>query len=281
MKLNIALTADQVERAREPEIGSDSEVHFAPENMLVIGTLEATGAAVGNYTSAGGSGIPAPGRDLILRALGPVKGASGTAMVVTLNVKMDDDTTDTAVATFHIPTYTAGGLNRFPEGLSADFVPTIVGNAAKKIKSITGLTSITNHTAGNKFEIVTTPNAESFVFIDCCTSKGGGFNYPGVIEIPCGRNPAAYTREGRGESNPLTIGFRDRGVLEQLNVFAMTKGTCWINVKKGGNINSARILYGGWLPRPVSNRGDGDDILEATAEGPYERWAIGYPRVTA
>ena len=280
MKLNLSLTALQVDRAREPEIGSDSQVFFAPENELLIGTIEATAAAVGAYTSAGGQGIPVAGRDLHLRALRPIAG-SGGAMTVTLNVTLDDDTSDTAVATFHLPTYTAAGsANFFPQGTAADFVPAGAGNSAKKIKAIVGLASVANMVAGNQFEVVSTPNLADFVFIDCTTSKAGQFNYPGIIEIPCGTNPSAYTREGRGESNQLSVGFRDRGVLEQLNRFAGVKGTCRIDVVKGSNILSARIVYGGWIPRPVAPRGDGNDIVEATAAGPYERWSVGYARVS-
>lgn len=282
MKLNLAMTALQVERAREPEIGTESHVYFADENCILLGTLLCTAAAVGAFSSAGGVGIPTGGRDLALRCMSPeVTGNGSSAMTATFNAILDDDAADTVVATFHVPTYTPSTKNIFPMGMATDFTPTTPANAGKKVKTLGTLVSVANMSPGNQFEIITIPNDADFTYIDCTTSKAGQFNYPAIVEIPCGTNPAAYTKLGRGDSNPLSVGFRDRGPLEQLNRFAMRKGTCRIDVVKGGNITSARILYGGWIPRPATSRGDGNDVAEATAEGPYERFLTGYPRVTA
>ena len=107
------------------------------------------------------------------------------------------------------------------------------------------------------------------------------FPQPKVVKIADNQKEAAFTRVGMMPAEDLTIKFKDRGALEQLNRFAMRKGTCRIDVVKGGNITSARILYAGWIPRPATSRGDGNDVAEATAEGPYERFMTGYPRVTA
>lgn len=281
MRTNLSITSAQVDRAREPEIGVESHVYFAAENCVLLGTLLCTAAAVGAFTSAGGPGIPVAGRDLIVRCESPELRGNGGAMTVTFNVVLDDDANDTAVATFHIPSYTPSQANLFPIGICSDLIPATPANAAKKIKTLGSLVSVANMTPGNKFEILTTPNDADFTYIDCTSSKGGEFNLPGIVEVPCGTNPAAYTKLGRGESNPLSIGFRDRGPLEQLNRFAMTKGTCRLDVVKGQSVLMQRLLYSGWIPRPATPRGDGNDIVESTAEGPYERHMIGYARVSA
>lgn len=280
MKLNLTLSSAQVAIARKPELGWESEVYFAAESCVELGTVLCTTAAVGEYTPAGGLGIPTGGRDVLLRCLSPCAGTGG-AMAVTFNVTLDDDSADTAVATFQIPTYTdAVNLNFFPIGCCSDFVPTTVGNVAKKIKTIGTLVSVANMTAGNRFQLYCVPNSASFNYISCTTSKAGKFNLPKVIEIPSGNNAAAFTKSGRSESNMVSIGFKDRGVLEQLNRFTGAQGTIRLDVIKDATVLSNRILYSGVYIFPSTERGDGDDVVEAKTEGPYEQFLYGYARVS-
>lgn len=280
MKTNLSITAAQVDAARKPEIGVESGVWFAPENCVLLGSVEASAAAVATYTSAGGAGIPTGGRDVVVRCSSQgLTGVAGSAMTVKLNVTYDDDTTGTATATFHIPTYTPTSVNKFPLGMVSDLVPDAPGDAAKKVKTVTSLNAVSNQMAGNRFEVWTTPNEADFVFIDCTTSKAGQFKMPSVVNIACGYDGAAYTKFGRSEPKPLNIGFRDRGPLEQLNRFAGHSGTVRIDVKKDGYIHSNRIFYSGFRVVPTSDRGEGDDVVEAKAEGTYEQFFVGYYRV--
>ncbi|MEI6656888.1 MAG: hypothetical protein WCP45_19135, partial [Verrucomicrobiota bacterium] len=211
----------------------------------------------------------------------PDLGGVGGVMAITFNVTIEGTITDTAVATFHLPTWSgAGSLNRFPIGICADLIPTTVGNIAKKVTAIGTLVSMANMTPGNKFEIYTTPLASDFVYIEGCTSKGGAFNLPNIVEIAEGRNAAAYTKLGRSESNKLSIGFVDRGYLEQLNRFNGSQGSVRIDITKDGSVIAQRLLYSGYYVRCSTERGDGDDKVEAKSEGPYDQFFIGYPRAS-
>ncbi len=280
MKMNLTMTAAQVPVARKPEIGVESEVYFAPESCQLLGQVRATGAATGEYTSAGGIGIPTAGRELCLRVLSPECLGTGGAMAITFSCTLDDDTTAACVATFDIPTWSgAGSLNRFPIGISSDLKPTGVGNADKKIKTILSLTSMANQTVGNTFQVYSTPLLADFVFIECTTSKGGKYNLPSIVEIACGYNPAAYTKLGVGESNPLAIEFKTRGALEQLNRFNGSQGTIRMDIVKDGVVTSQRDLFSGYFVRTMADRGAGNDEVLATSEGPYDQFLIGYPRV--
>jgi hypothetical protein len=279
MKTNLSITAAQVDAARKPEVGVESGVWFAPESCILLGTVEASAAAVGTYTSAGGAGIPTGGRDVVVRCASQgLSGVPGSAMTVKFNVVYDDDAPGTATATFHIPTYTPTNVNKFPLGIVADLVPDNGPDAAKKIKTVTSLNAVANQVPGNQFQIWTTPNDADFVFIDCTTSKAGQFKLPSVISIPCGYDGAAYTKFGRSEPKPLNIGFRDRGPLEQLNRFNGHTGTIRIDVKKDGYILMNRILYSGFRVAANGDRSDGDEVLESKAEGTYEQFFIGYAR---
>jgi hypothetical protein len=284
MKTNLSITAAQVDTARTPVIGVEVEVYASLENAVKLGSLRALTATTAEYTPAGGAGIPTGGRDVMIRAAGPIKGLTGSAMTVTLNVILLDgvtEVTDTAVATFHIPAYTPFQGNAFPIGIMSDLVPTTGANAAFKVKSVTSVASVANMQPGNSFEVWCTPDASSFTFIDCTRNKGGKFNLPQVVEIACGRNAAAYTKLGRSESNPLSITFADRGALEQLNRFNGHKASVRFDVISDDTVLSRRILYSGYFVRATTEYPDGNEEAVATAEGPYEMFGIGYARVSA
>lgn len=281
MKLNLSVTTAQVDTARKPEIGLESEVYFAPENCILRGVLTATGAATGAYVSAGGADIPTAGRDVIVRVNNPKCIGVGGAMAVTFNVTLEGALSDTAVATFDLPSWSgAGSLNLFPIGICADLIPATPANVGKKITAIGTLVSVANMTVGNEFQLYTTPLTADFVKIEACTTKGGAFNLPEPVSIPEGRNPSAYTKLGRGSIEKLSIGFRDRGYLEQLNRFNGSQGTVRIDIQKDGFVISQRLVYSGWFVRCSTERGDGDDLVEAKSEGSYEQFMIGYMRAS-
>lgn len=281
MKLNLSVDAADVEVARSPIIGEDVQVYFSPENCQSLGSVRALTATTAEFTSAGGVGIPSGGRECFIRIASSKCQGVGGAMTVTLNVTLDDDTAGTAVATFHLPEWApSGSLNYWPYGMAADLIPFGAGNSAKKIKAVTGVSSVVNMKPGNTFEIFTSPNADNFKFIDCCRGKGGMLNLPGIIEIACGRNPSAYTKLGRGESNPLKVEFINRGALEQLAIYNGQQGTLRFDIVKDDAILAERRLFTGFW---VRSNGDMPDVGEAmnTAEGPYTSFAIGYFRVPA
>ena len=280
MKLNLSVTAAQVPLARSPIIGEDVEVYFAPEDSLKLGRVRALTATTAELISAGGLGIPTGGRDVYLRVDSANMTGVGGAMAVTLNVVMDDDVADTAIATFHIPTWSTEQRNKFPYGIAADLVPVTIGNVNKKFKSIGSIVSVANMTPGNTFEIMTCPNSADFTFIECCRGKGGAMNLPEIIEIACGRNPSAYTKLGRAQSNKLKIEFVNRGALEQLARFNGHTGTLRFDIIKDDTVLSQRQMYAGFLVRANGEMPDvGETML--TAEGPYTSFAIGYMRVSA
>lgn len=281
MKLNLSVLAADVQAARDPIVGEDVQVWFSPENFVPLGSVRALTATTAEFTSAGGVGIPTGGRECFVRINSAKCQGVGGAMSITLNVTLDDDSSDTAVATFHLPTWApAGNKNYWPYGMASDLTPAGSGNSAKKIKAIVSVASVANMKPGNNFEIYTSPNASDFTFIDCCRGKGGMLNLPGILEIACGRNPSAYTKLVRGESNPLKIEFINRGALEQLAMFNGHQGTVRFDIVKDDAILAERRMFSGFH---VRSNGDMPDSGEAmnTAEGPYTSFAIGYMRVAS
>lgn len=279
MKCNLAVTTAQVDTARKPEIGLESKVFFAPENCVLRGTLDCSAAAVGVYTSAGGADIPVAGRDVIVRVNSPKCMGVVGAMAVTFNVTLEGSIVDTATATFDLPTWSGAGiLNLFPIGICADLVPTTPANLTKKVMIVGTLVSVANMTVGNQFQLYTTPLTPDFIEIEAVTTKGGAFNLPEPVPIASGRNPAMWMKLGRGTIEKLSIGFADRGYLEQLNRFNGSQGTIRIDAVKDGYVTAQRLIYSGWFVRCSTDRGDGDAVADAKAEGSYEQFMIGYMR---
>ena len=80
MHFNLSLTPSQIPVARKPELGVESKVYFAPERGVLLGTVLATAAALAEYSSAGGLGIPTGGRDLCVRVDSANLVGTGTAV---------------------------------------------------------------------------------------------------------------------------------------------------------------------------------------------------------
>lgn len=276
MKLNLLLASSLVDIARLPEIGHHSQAYFAPEVCKNHGVVSTTAPTTATWRSNGGAPLPDAGRILHARLSSEnVLGGAG-AMTITLDVILDDATATTAVATFDLPTHTPFTGNIFPIGASRDFVPTGLGNADKKIRSVVGVDSVANMPANAQFEIWSTPDDESFVYLDCGRSKGGEEVLPMQVPIACGKDPQAYTVSGRPETKNVSFTFANRGNMEQLGRFNGTLGTFRIDVVKGDVAIAERIIYNNVQPNVSVPRGDGNDDVIGTSEMLYNRFLKGY-----
>ncbi len=281
MKLNLLVAAAHTELARNPEVGHNSEVYFSPEVMKMHGVVTTTAATTASYRAEGGAPLPDAGRFLHARLSSEnVLGGAG-AMVITLNVILDDASADTAVATFDLPTHTPFTGNIFPLGSSRDFVPAGVGNEDKKIRSVVSVASVANMPVNAKFEIWSSPDESSFVFLDCARTKGGDEVLPMNIPIACGKDPQAHTVSGRPETKNLSLSFASRGGMEQLERFNGYTGTIRLDVVKGDVAITERKFYTNVLPAVNTSRGDGNDEVTATGEMLYKRFLKGYFTIAA
>jgi hypothetical protein len=279
MKLNLLLAAGLVDIARLPELGHNSQAYFAPEVCKNHGVVTTTGATTATWRSNGGAPLPDAGRILHARLSSENVVGSGGAMVITLNVILDDEgdpLVGTAVATFDLPTHTPFTGNIFPIGASRDFIPAGEGNANKKIRSVTSVASVANMPLNAQFEIWSTPNDESFVYLDCGRSKGGEEVLPMQVPIACGKDPQAYTVSGRPDTKTVSFTFANRGNMEQLGRFNGTLGTFRIDVIKGDVAICERIIYNNVQPNVSVPRGDGNEDVVGTSEMLYNRFLKGY-----
>jgi len=260
----------------KPEIGLETKIYFAPEVASLLGAFRATAAADGAYTSAGGPQIPTDGREVVAVVSSP-QGAVGTAaMSLTFNVTLDDDTSDTATADFAIPTYSQFTGNVWGFGVARDLVPDTPANAGKKIKAIGSFDSCAGLAAGIQFALYSVPNLADFTFIGNTTSKELPSDIPIQVAIPEDRDPAAYVKTGRGEIGEVSIGFRYKGLSEQLTRFNGIPGTLRADIDKEGVVVWERHLFTGFRPQVNASRPDGNGEVEATASGIYRTFMSGY-----
>lgn len=286
MKLNLGpFTAAEIGLGIKPKTGLECLGYFSIENCVPLGIVRCTGAAAGAFTSAGGAGIPvlsptgaaAVGRQIACRVVGAgARGGAGGAMTVRFDVVMDDDEVDTATATFTVPTWATIGANVFGYGTCRDLVPDTIGNVNKKIKTITGLDAVTNQTAGNQFQLFTTPNEADFYEIVGLTDKGGAMDGPSQVSIADRYDPQRWTKLGRGTLKELSLGFRDMGAVDQMNRFNGMEGTLRYDILKEDQVIWERKLFTGFRPMIDSTMSEGDEEVVATASGIFSDALFGY-----
>lgn len=277
MKLNLGpFSAAQQALVMKPEIGLETQIYFAPDEGVLLGSFLATGATAGGYVSAGGPQIPTGGRDVIAIISSPNGAVGSGAMRLTMSVVLADDGVDTAVADFTVPSYAQYQGNVWGFGVGRDLIPATPENAAKKIKSITSFSACANLAAGIRMDLYAVPDAASYVAIGNTTSKELPSDAPMQVAIPEGYDPAAFTKVGRGEIPNLSVGFRYKGLHDQLTRFNGVPGTLRADVVKEGVVTTERHLFFGFRPMINVARGDGNEEVTGTASGVYRTQACGY-----
>lgn len=265
------LSATDAELAREAEVGYESTVRASYNPFAIVYQLTQTAAnAASADTVAGAYSIPTAGLDLQLICANSV--TSEGPLVVTLNVTDEDDTSTTAVATFGPPSFAGDQTYNFALGTGVDLV--CASGAAKKIKTITGISSVTGGNTGNRFRVVALPAESSWFDIGCTRSKDLTLPVPSTIAIACGKNASEYVKAGRNVVGELSVDAVYRSYGADLARMAGQKVSIEIATRRADRVLVERSVIGGWRCTPQSPKGDGDDEVVTTAEGMFEQFAV-------
>ncbi len=260
----------------KPEIGLETKIYFAPEVASLLGDFRASAADDGDYTSAGGPQIPTAGRDVAVVISSPHGAVGAGAMSITFDVTLVGDIDDTATADFTVPSYSQYAGNAWGFGVSRDLLPDTPANDGVKIKSIDGFSACANLASGIQFQLYSVPLLTDYAFIGNTTRKDLPSDIPVQVAIPDGRDPAAHVKTGRGQINECAVGFRYKGITEQLTRFNGIPGTLRADIDKEGIVVWERHLFTGFRPTINVSRGDGNDEVEGTASGIYRTFMSGY-----
>jgi hypothetical protein len=202
-------------------------------------------------------------------------GARSTEKIVlTFNVEDEDDNVTTATAEFPIPDRSLNQAFSVPQGAATDLIVTGSGNGSKKVKEITSLASIDGGSAGNRYRIIAIPDEDDFSLIGCTNSANFQLPLGESLPIPCGLNPSAFVKRGRGEAGRLTVQQKYVDYLEGIARFNGHYATAMIEFWKDERLLTERIFCGQWKPISSPSVGDGNDVVTAEAAGNFESFAV-------
>ncbi len=278
MRFQLAtLLAAQIPIAVSAEIGNETlDVTFTPEQFYNMGLIKVTGGGVADFVWSPQAGLDLSplGRDFHLRCANEIVASDAGAVSVTLDVTYADDVTGTSTATIAVPAWATMQKNIFAAGAAADFVADLPADEGKLIKSIQSVNVVTNTLSGNKFEVIASPAAADFYEIGCATSKDGSFPVAQPVAIPCGNNAARWVKKGRSEVPSLSIGYKYISSMEDLNRVNGHRVGVHIHTLKDESVPFENRVFMGHLVSVSDPKGDSDDEVIATSEGPFENYMV-------
>lgn len=284
MKFNIGpLTDSQIAAGNNPEIAKDTELYAAEGIFSRLGIIEQTGDQTDDFTATlTPVSFGATGRDIHLQAVNGIKGAAGTPITCVIGVIYQDDVVGTMTATFDLPAWNGIQANILPIFTATDFVADDPADAAKLVKEVTSVNTVSNGLADgvNKFRIIASQPAAEFYAVGCLTAFSGEFPIPPSVPVGCGNDPQAYSREGTPEVQEVSASYKYFSSNESLARLNGHKVTLWVKTVKDGSVHWENRFYSGVISNtsPVDRNGQGDDEVVATMTGSYEIGAIGYAR---
>lgn len=179
--------------------------------------------------------------------------------------------TGSAVGTIKVPERVSNQTKMFPKGLSVDIYGTST-NAAKKIRRITGITSVAGGAAGMKLQVLTVPEDDTFSLVSCTNDKTWGLPTPGSVNVPCGYQASRWVKPGRGEPPQVEVKQNYSGMGDGLSRYNGFSTTVKIETWVADTLLTERLYFGGWVPTVTYAGGDGNAVSEATGTGNYEEF---------
>lgn len=269
-----AISADDLETALAPAIGGERKVYVSEKVVGHVADITLPAEASGIMTLNSAYTLPDVGKHLVL-VVDRAGARSTVTMVVTLNVILADSTVTTAVGTFTVPARSQVQFYSMPQGAAVDLLPQGAGNADKKIKTVSGVASVVGGAANNRFAILAPPDIDTeFYFVGCTNQSNFKLPIGKSLPIPCGLNPTAYVKRGRGESGSLNVIEKYSDYLLGLTRLNGFFATALVEVRKDERVLTDRFLVVNWRPMASPDIGDGDDIATATGEGDFSQFAI-------
>lgn len=208
----LGLTPPQLLLAEQGRIDAQRRVFVNPTAGAFTKVMDITQEAVdatpegdeGSIVRNNGYTFPVAGSHLVLVLDTPLTSPDGIA-VVTFAVTVAGGGTDTATATFGVPTSAADQSRVYPKCTMVDIIP--VTDATKKITGITGTgVTIANGEAGVRFKVLSAPAQNDATWIEVYRARGFDSPIPGgmPVEIAHNLDSALDTVQGREESSKLS-----------------------------------------------------------------------------
>lgn len=259
-----AVSTDDLHIAEAPYLGGEFAAYLSNVPAKLQGEVTLSAPAVGTWEAKAGAALPALGADLQLVAITEIR--SDVDVVVTLAVTDDASAVATAIATFTAAARAANQSSHFPRGVAVD----LVVSTNKKIKTITGLTSVVGGDRNAVFAVYQLPEAADFHLVGCTTSKKFSTKSRQAKGIDCGMEADAFVKRGKTKPGEMSIDSKFGGMHDRLSRFDGKKTTAMLVGIKDGVVLTDRLVFTQFTPSVEVDLPDGDgEAMENAANGKY------------
>lgn len=265
--LPTTIDPDDSDIAITPYMGGEFNVFLSRIPALLLGSVTLATSGSGSYANNPACAIRAGGADLQLVASTELASPMGVCAVV-FNIVDDKDEAATLTFTFAPPPRSACQDTSFARGYAVD--GTVAGGTGTKVKSITGLKSVSNGGRNVGFRLYQLPEAADYVLVGCTTEKKFTTKSRKPVGIDCGMEADAFTKRGKSGKGELTLDSKFGGMADRLSRFNGAKTTAMLVGIKDGQVTCDRLVFTQYVPGVDVNLPDGEgEAVENAASGKY------------
>jgi hypothetical protein len=228
----------------------------------------------GSFVRNNGYTFPVAGSHLVLVLDTALTSPDGVA-VVTFAVTVAGGGTDTATATFAVPTSAADQTKVYGKCTMVDIIP--VTDATKKITAITGTgVTIANGEVGARFKVLSAPAANDATWVEALRVRGFDAPIPSgmAVEIPHNFDAALDSVRGREDSPKLSgsmVLAANWADLRRYNeVTVAFKVEDWVD----GKVRVSNEIYGGVTLTLSKASADGNGEQRLSFTGLYSEFGM-------
>jgi hypothetical protein len=254
--------------AENPEIGVESNVFVSAADVIEIGTIKTDSLGAITWIAKPGASLGA-GMDVHVSLAKPISAAA--APVITLDATVVTTGAGTVAGTFVVPAWVGNQNQIYPEGYALDMIPQGVGNSARLVTAVTGVTSMTNVPANSELTVWASPASSNFAELGWKKSVDGAYSAYTTVSIANKYNPTAASKKGVGEIKELNMDFVAVSTMDGVSRYDGMRVAVLVKIIKDDAVHSENIVYTGHNLNASTKRGEGNDAVIESSKGPFQR----------
>lgn len=283
IRYKLDLSASAKTLASQGRIAAQRRVYINPTQAIVAPIAELRQDAVdatgdgdeGTITQEFGYSYPAGavGTHMIVVLDSACASPDGN-VVVSFDVTVAGGGTDTATATFALPSQAANQTKVFPKGMAVDLVPDT--DATLKITAITGLNGITYGAVGTLFRVLAVPafNDSGWVELKRMRSFNGALPSPAPVDIAHNFDSSFDIVQGREALPSLSGSQVAAGAYDDARRYNGTTVALMVQDWVDGRTLVNTQLFGGVVLGAKMNSGDGNAEQTIDLDGMIREFAL-------
>lgn len=269
----LPIADEDLQTAIDPEIGGEKQLYVSMEPWQFVADVfqpqENSGVLTLNPLFEFEEGEPLDLQLVVYK----VGARSDVPIAVTFGVTFADGSEGHATATFNIPTREANQSCTIPQGTAVD-VNGAGNEATSQIEAVNSIISIVGGDVGNAYKLIALPDDSTFTRVGFVTTAGLKLPVSASVAIADGLDGSAAIKRGRSEAGMLSA---KAGYIDYLSGLARVNGlfvTAKIEAWKDERVLTERTYLDRWKAVANPDRGDGNTVVEADAQGNFQTFAI-------